>query len=115
MEAIKNLNLCVEYGECFFLLGINGARKTTTFKCITQEHSATNGKIFINGVDMSKRFNEIKDMFGYCPQFDAIFEFITVKENLEFYALVKGVKRELLDKLITAMIEEMSLGEFVKK
>ena len=115
LEAIKNLNLCVEYGECFGLLGINGAGKTTTFKCITQEHSATNGKIFINGVDISKRFSEISDMFGYCPQFDAIFEFMTVKENLEFYALIKGVKRNLLDKMIKAMIEEMSLGEFVDK
>ena len=115
LEAIKNLNLCVEYGECFGLLGINGAGKTTTFKCITQEHSATNGKIFINGVDISKHFSEISDMFGYCPQFDAIFEFMTVKENLEFYALIKGVKRNLLDKMIKAMIEEMSLEEFVNK
>ena len=54
-------------------------------------------------------------MFGYCPQFDAIFEFMTVKENLEFYALIKGVKRNLLDKMIKAMIEEMSLEEFVNK
>ena len=54
-------------------------------------------------------------MFGYCPQFDAIFEFMTVKENLEFYALIKGVKRNLLDKMIKAMIEEMSLEEFVDK
>jgi ATP-binding cassette subfamily A (ABC1) protein 3 len=114
-EAIKNLNLAIEYGECFGLLGINGAGKTTTFKCITQEHAATNGKIYINGVDISKRFSEISHMFGYCPQFDAIFEFMTVYENLEFYALIKGVKRDLLDKMINAMIDEMSLDEFTNK
>ena len=113
--AINNLNLAIEYGECFGLLGVNGAGKTTTFKCITQEHSATNGKIFINGIDISKRFNEISDMFGYCPQFDAIFEFMTVYENLEFYALIKGTKRDLLDKMINAMIDEMSLDEFTNK
>jgi len=114
-EAIKNLNLAIEYGECFGLLGVNGAGKTTTFKCITQEHAATNGKIYINGIDISKRFSEISDMFGYCPQFDAIFEFMTVYENLEFYALIKGVKRDLLDKMINAMIVEMSLDEFTNK
>ncbi len=115
INAVNNLNLCVEYGECFGLLGINGAGKTTTFKCITQELNQNNGKIFINGLDISHNFSEVKKMFGYCPQFDAIFEFMTVYENLEFYALIKGIKKHMLDKTIRAMIEEMSLIEFVDK
>ena len=114
-EAIRNMSFCVEQGECFGLLGLNGAGKTTTFKCITQELSPNHGKIYINGRDMSNKFSELSSIFGYCPQFDAIFEYMTVYENLEFYGKIKGIKSEYLNQVVMAMIEEMSLGEFTKK
>ena len=113
--AIKNLNFCVEPSECFGLLGLNGAGKTTTFKCITQELSPSNGAIYINGKDTSNNFDEIKSLMGYCPQYEAIFEYMTVYENLEFYARIKGVKLELLDQLVNAMIIEMALEEYKNK
>ena len=109
------MSFCVEPGECFGLLGLNGAGKTTTFKCITQELSPSHGKIYINGRDMRNKFSELSSIFGYCPQFDAIFEYMTVYENLEFYGRIKGIKSEHLKKVIMAMIEEMSLGEFTNK
>ena len=114
-RAIKNMNLCVEPGECFGLLGLNGAGKTTTFKCITQELSPSHGKIYINGRDMRNKFSELSAIFGYCPQFDAIFEYMSVYENLEFYGKIKGIKSEYLHEVVMAMIEEMSLGEFTHK
>ena len=114
-QAIKNMSFCVEPGECFGLLGLNGAGKTTTFKCITQELSPSHGKIYINGRDMRNHFSELSSIFGYCPQFDAIFEYMSVYENLEFYGKIKGIKPDYLHKVIMAMIEEMSLGEFTNK
>jgi ATP-binding cassette subfamily A (ABC1) protein 3 len=105
----------LEPGECFGLLGLNGAGKTTTFKCITQEIAPDNGEIFVFGKETSGRFDELKKVFGYCPQFDAIFEYLTVYENLEFYARIKGIKRSLVHQLVTSMIEEMSLSEFTNK
>ena len=114
-EAIRNMSFCVEPGECFGLLGLNGAGKTTTFKCITQELSPSHGKIYINGRDMRNKFSELSSIFGYCPQFDAIFEYMSVYENLEFYGKIKGIKPEYLNQVVMAMIEEMSLGEFTKK
>ena len=113
-QALKNLNFCLEKGECFGLLGLNGAGKTTTFKCITQEISPSYGEIFLNGRKTSN-FGEIKNKFGYCPQYDAIFEYLTVYENLEFYAKLKGVKHEYLSNLINAIIFEMRLNEFTNK
>ena len=114
-EAIRNMSFCVEPGECFGLLGLNGAGKTTTFKCITQELSPSHGKIYINGRDMRNKFSELSSIFGYCPQFDAIFEYMSVYENLEFYGKIKGIKPEYLKQVVMAMIEEMSLGEFTNK
>ena len=113
--AIKNLNFCIKPGECFGLLGLNGAGKTTTFKCITQELSQDNGTIYINGKNIAGRFNELNELFGYCPQFDAIFEHLTVYENLEFFANIKGIKKNLIKKLVNTMIKEMSLEEFTNK
>ena len=113
--ALKNLNFCLEKGECFGLLGLNGAGKTTTFKCITQEISPTNGEIFLNGKKSNNNFGKIINKFGYCPQYDAIFEYMTVYENLEFYSKLKGVKQECLQSLINAVIYEMRLEEFIKK
>ena len=113
--AIKNLSFCIEYGECFGLLGLNGAGKTTTFKCITQEQSPTNGSIYIDGKNLSTNFDEVKSMFGYCPQFDAIFEYMTVFENLKFYSRIKGVDPNKTDKLIKAMLESMTLSNYKDK
>ena len=113
--AVKNLNFGIKPGECFGLLGLNGAGKTTTFKCITQELAQNNGTIYINGKDITGHFNELNELFGYCPQFDAIFEFLSVYENLEFYASIKGIKKDSIDILVNAMIKEMSLDEFTNK
>ena len=113
--AIKNLNFCVEPGECFGLLGLNGAGKTTTFKCITQEISPTNGAIYVNGIDTHNNFNQISSIIGYCPQYDAIFSYLTVEENLKFFARLKGVKLKYLDQLVKAMISEMALEQYTHK
>ena len=113
--GIKNLNFCVEPGECFGLLGLNGAGKTTTFKCITQEISPTNGAIYVNGIDTYNNFDKISSCVGYCPQYEAIFNYLTVKENLEFFARIKGVKIKYLDQLVKAMISEMALDDYTNK
>jgi len=113
--AINNLNFCIEPGECFGLLGLNGAGKTTTFKCITQEISPDNGEIFIFGNNINGKFNELNEIFGYCPQFNAIFEYLTVYENLEFYARIKNIKKNMIHQIVTFMIMKMSLNEFTHK
>jgi ABC-type multidrug transport system ATPase subunit len=113
--AVKNLSFCLEKGECFGLLGLNGAGKTTTFKCITQELFPTNGEIIFNGVNLENNFKYIINKFGYCPQYDAIFEYLTVYENLEFYSKIKGVKPEFISQIVTALINEMRLQEFTNK
>ena len=107
--GVKNISFTVNYGECFGLLGLNGAGKTTIFKAITEEHAPSHGSIYINGLNLIKNFDEVKLMFGYCPQFDAIFSYMTVYENLEFYSKIKGVAPQKLSEIIKAMIEAMTL------
>ena len=51
-------------------------------------------------------------MIGYCPQFDAIFDKLTVREHLEFYAIIKGILAEYRERIIEKQIEEMDLRDF---
>lgn len=79
--AVENLSFQLEYGECFALLGITGAGKTTTFKCLTGEESPDKGDLFMGGENLRSffGFDKARCLIGYCPQFDAIFENLTVK------------------------------------
>ena len=114
-KAVKNISFNLEKGEIFGFLGTNGAGKTTTFKCLSHELYPNYGNIEINSLDITKNFDKIRNLIGYCPQLDAIFDFLTVYENLEFYGRVKGAKEEKLDSIINALIEEMNLDEFKNK
>ena len=114
-HSVRNISLCLEYGECFGFLGINGAGKTTTFKCLSNEIFPTSGNIFIDNKNINKNFEDVRSLIGYCPQFDAIFDFLTVYENLEFYGLIKGAKKEKIKEIINALIEEINLLPFKNK
>ncbi len=111
-KAVNQLSFCLEYGECFALLGVNGAGKTTTFKTLTCEHLPTRGNVYIDGKEITKNFHEIRSLIGYCPQFDAIFDYMTVNENLEFYAKIKGINKYIIPNIIESLINELKLSRY---
>jgi ATP-binding cassette subfamily A (ABC1) protein 3 len=67
MVAVSNLNFGLSSGECFALLGVNGAGKSTTFKSLTCEVKPTKGKVMIAGFDVQKDFDSARRLIGYCP------------------------------------------------
>ena len=77
--AVENLTFGLSKGECFGLLGVNGAGKSTTFKMLTAEEAPTSGSIKIQGMDMNKEFQKCRKLIGYCPQYNAIFETLSVE------------------------------------
>uniref|UniRef100_A0A8C5SUK7 ATP binding cassette subfamily A member 1 n=1 Tax=Laticauda laticaudata TaxID=8630 RepID=A0A8C5SUK7_LATLA len=81
--AVDRICVGIPPGECFGLLGVNGAGKSSTFKMLTGDTDVTGGDAFLKG-------NRYENM-GYCPQFDAIQELMTGREHLEFFALLRGV------------------------
>lgn len=89
--AIKSLSLSVDAGEVFGLLGHNGAGKTTTMKIITAEEAATRGRVYIGGQNITSNQSDAFKLLGYCPQHDALWKNITVREHLECYAAIRGV------------------------
>jgi len=67
LVAVDSLSLGIKNGECFALLGVNGAGKTTSFKMICGELQPTSGQIYILGHDVQTSFSNIKQLIGYCP------------------------------------------------
>ena len=65
--AVEQASFAVDYGECFALLGVNGAGKSTTFKSLTNVVIPSGGKIKVRGKDITTNFADIRHRIGYCP------------------------------------------------
>lgn len=113
--AVRSLTFSVQAGECFGFLGTNGAGKTTTLSMLTGEESPTDGSAFIFGKDMRSNPKAARRHIGYCPQFDALLEFLTVQEHLELYARIKGVADYRIDDVVMEKLLEFDLLKHANK
>lgn len=113
--AVKDVSFGLEFGDCFALLGVNGAGKTTTFKMLTGEVVPTKGESHIVGYNVRSQFNQARKQIGYCPQFDAIFNLMTVREHLEFYARIKKIPKRYVHDLIKHQLKDMNLEQYEDK
>lgn len=77
--AVDNLSFRIRRGEVFGLLGVNGAGKSTTFKMLSGEITSTSGDSYFCGMKISSNLDKIRESLGYCPQFDALVETLTVR------------------------------------
>lgn len=115
MRAVQGVSFGLDYGECFALLGVNGAGKSTTFKSLTRDIVPTTGDIKIQGFDVQKDFTSARKLIGYCPQHDAIFPLMTVEEHLWFYARVKGIHPNRRVEAVEKAIQDLNLQDHRKK
>ncbi|KAL5254305.1 hypothetical protein ACHWQZ_G013923 [Mnemiopsis leidyi] len=90
--AVKNMSFGVKRGECFGLLGINGAGKTSTFNMLTGALSVTAGDASVGGYSVVTNLHKVQQLLGYCPQFDALINSLTGREMLTLFASLHGVK-----------------------
>uniref|UniRef100_A0A183SG01 ABC transporter domain-containing protein n=1 Tax=Schistocephalus solidus TaxID=70667 RepID=A0A183SG01_SCHSO len=90
--AVNNCSLSIKPAECFGLLGVNGAGKTTLFRMVTGQLDPTCGKIFVNGYDILKQQRLAQHSIGYCPQFDALPDYLTVNETLLLFGRLRGLQ-----------------------
>jgi len=88
--AVDALNLSVEQGELFALLGVNGAGKTTTIKMLTCLSRPTSGDAFLLGDSVVSAPGAVKEKTNVSPQETAVAPNLSVKENLELIAQIYG-------------------------
>lgn len=111
--AVDSLNLKIEKGELFSLLGTNGAGKTTTIKMLSFLSEPTSGEIIIDGKKVKDNANNIKEILNLSPQETAIAPNLSVLENLEFMAGVYGIKNK--DEKINELIKMFNLNGVLKQ
>ena len=92
--AVEDLNLEIQKGELFSLLGLNGAGKTTTIKMLTCLSAASGGEAFVGGYSVSRQADEVKRLIGVSPQETAIAPNLSVKENLELICGIHCFSKE---------------------
>mmetsp|Transcript_10049 Transcript_10049/g.22007 ORF Transcript_10049/g.22007 Transcript_10049/m.22007 type:complete len:1232 (-) Transcript_10049:333-4028(-) len=110
--AVNNLSLGIAPGECFGLLGINGAGKTTAMGMLTAEFPPTSGDATLAGYSVTKEPEKTRRRVGYCPQFDAHFANLTGREHVELYASIKGIPQEFIKVSSAEMLTRVGLEEF---
>ncbi|KAJ3244891.1 hypothetical protein HDU78_010370 [Chytriomyces hyalinus] len=91
--AVRDVTFAAESGVIFGLLGPNGAGKTTLINILTGLYEATGGQAKLAGFDIKTQQAMVYNNIGVCPQFDILWEDLTVEEHLYFYARLKGVGR----------------------
>jgi ABC-2 type transport system ATP-binding protein len=112
LTAVAELELSVEAGSFFGLLGSNGAGKTTTIRMLTTLLPPTSGTAVVSGFDVVTRPREVRRHIGYVPQLVSADGALTARENLELSAKLYGLKRAERLERIPHAIEFMGLQDF---
>ncbi|RNF09836.1 ABC1 transporter [Trypanosoma conorhini] len=110
--AVKDITFGVVRGEVFAFLGTNGAGKTTTMSILCQGAVPTAGRAFICGHDVVEESNAARACVGYCPQFDACLDLLTVEEHLRLYAAVRGIVEPQHAEVVEALMRLCGVEEY---
>ena len=115
ITAVDNLDLCIEKGELFALLGVNGAGKTTTIKMLTGLTSPDGGDAFINDISIISNPKKVKNIIGISPQETAVAPNLNVKENLELICGIYGFDKKKRQNKINELSEKLELKNILDK
>ena len=111
--AVQNVTLGIPEGQCFGYLGINGAGKTSTLKCITGDVFPTSGSGTLNGFDIVTDQVHVRQHVGYCSQFSALLNRLTVREHLELFCKIKHATD--INASVDTLLNRLALKPFANK
>ena len=111
--AVNNLNFQIQKGEIIGLLGPNGCGKTTTIAMILGLLKPTSGQVIINGKNIEKERIYLLNQMNFISPYVELPKKLTVKENLEVYARLYGVKK--INYKIKTLSDQLRLNDFLNK
>ena len=107
--ATNAISFEVEKGEIFGFLGANGAGKTTAMRMLCGLSIPSSGEATVAGFDVYKQTEKIKQSIGYMSQKFSLYEDLTVKENIRFYAGIYGMSRSGIKEKMAALLDQLQL------
>ena len=108
--AVSELDLEVEAGTIFAFLGGNGSGKSTTIRMLIGLLTPTEGEIEVDGIDVRKNPRGVRDRVGYMGQKVSLYQGLTLRENVEFYAGLYGLRGEALERRWRALFDRFDLA-----
>lgn len=112
-KAVNQLNLCIEKGELFSLLGVNGAGKTTTIRMLSGLSKPSQGEAFIFGKSIVNDLDEVKKLINISPQETAVAGNLSVKENLMLMANIYGFNKDKVKNKLNEIIQQFAMEEVI--
>lgn len=113
--AVDRVSFDVHQGEIFGLLGPNGAGKSTTFKMLCGLLKVSSGDAEVVGLDIRRSPSEVKFQLGYMAQKFSLYGTLSVRQNLEFFSGVYGLKRAQRRERVIEMIEVFELEDILEQ
>ena len=110
-KAVNGITFEVKKGEIFGFLGANGAGKTTAMKMLIGISIPTSGKANVAGFDVFTQAEDIKKNIGYMSQKFALYDDLTVKENISFFGGIYGLTKARIKEKTKELIEDLGLQE----
>jgi ABC-2 type transport system ATP-binding protein len=108
-KAVDEISFEVSKGEIFGFLGANGAGKTTAMKMLCGLSMPTSGKASVAGFDVYEDNESIKKNIGYMSQKFSLYEDLTIKENIRFYAGIYGISPTIIKQKTEILLGQLSL------
>jgi ABC-2 type transport system ATP-binding protein len=115
LAAVNDVSLHVDRGEVFGFLGPNGSGKTTLIKTLTGLLPLTSGTAFVDGIDVRKDAEGVRERIGYMSQKFSLYDDLTVAENLKFYGQIYGLRNSRLARRIEEIVALNELGPYVDR
>lgn len=114
-RAVNALDLTIQRGELFGLIGPDGAGKTTTLRLLAGLLNITDGNATVAGLDLKKQAEAIKPKIGYMAQRFSLYGELSVLENLHFFAELYDVPRDQLDARAERLLDFAGLLQFKQR
>ncbi|GBM33337.1 ATP-binding cassette sub-family A member 3 [Araneus ventricosus] len=113
--AANHLTFGIHQEECFGLLGLSGAGKTTTFRMLTDDCYPTEGNASIQNCSLNTNLKKFQSFLGYCPQFDALIDRLTGREMLMLFGQLRGLTGPYLHEKVEKLIKMTDLAKHADK
>jgi len=111
--AVNAITFTVKKGEIFGFLGANGAGKTTAMKMLIGISKPSSGKAIVAGFDVFSQTEDIKKNIGYMSQKFALYDDLTVKENINFFGGIYGLSKKQITEKRQQLVKELGLESIV--